>query len=116
MKKSLAITAAVLGLAAAAPIGSALAHPVAVRIDAPEFGIRIGVPLPPVFIPAPLVVAPAPVYAPARVYAPEPVYAPAPRDYGPPRTFYPAPYYRARYEMPRHHHRHWDEGRGRWCD
>jgi hypothetical protein len=106
MKKPLAITAVVLGLAAAAPIGSALAHPVSVRIDAPEFGFRIGIPAPRVFIPAPVVVAPPVVFAPPpRVYAPEPVY-------------YPAPYYRARYDAPypRHHHRRWDERRGRWCD
>ena len=109
MKKSLAITAAVLGLAAAAPIGAALAHPVSVRIDAPDFGIRIGVPVPRVYIPAPVVVAPPPV-----------VYAPPPRVYAPPApVFYPAPYYRARYEAPypnHRHHRYWDERRGRWCD
>jgi len=108
MKKSLAITAAVLGLAAAAPIGSALAHPVSVRIDAPDFGIRIGVPVPRVYVPAPVVVAPPPV-----------VYAPAPRVYAPAPVYYPAPYYRTRYEAPYphyRHHRHWDERRGRWCD
>jgi hypothetical protein len=114
MKKSLAITAAVLGLAAAAPIGSALAHPVSVRIDAPEFGVRIGVPVPRVYIPAPVVVAPPPV-----------VYAPAPRVVPPAPVYYPAPVYRTRYESPyprydsypRHHHRrYWDDRRGRWCD
>lgn len=113
MRKSLAITAAVLGLAAAAPIGSALAQPVAVRIDAPEFGIRIGVPVPRVFIPAPVVVAPPPVvYAPPRA-----IYAPPPRVFPPRPVFYPAPIYRTRYETshPRHR-RHWDERQGRWCD
>jgi hypothetical protein len=125
MKKSLAMAAAVLGLAAAAPIGAALAHPVAVRIDAPEFGIRIGVPVPPVFIPAPVVVAPrpvvvappVPVFAPAPIYAPAPVYAPPPRIYGD-RGYYPEYRgYRASYEMRhRHPYRHWDARRGRWCD
>lgn len=127
MKKSLAIAAAVLGLAAAAPIGSALAQPVAVRIDAPHFGIHIGVPAPRVFIPAPVViaprpviVAPVPVYAPPpRVYVPAPVYAPAPRIYND-RAYHPHQhdrYYRAGYETRRRHHdRHWDERRGRWCD
>ena len=122
MKKPLAITAVALGLVAAAPIGSALAHPVSVRIDAPEFGIRIGVPTPRVFVPAPVVYAPAPV-----VYAPPPVvYAPAPRVIAPAPVYYPAPYYRVRYDdrvrydapysHRRHHHRDWDDRRGRWCD
>ena len=118
MRKPLAITAVLLGLAAAAPIGAALAHPVAVRIDAPEFGIRIGIPAPRVFLPAPVVFAPPPV-----------VYAPPPRVYAPQPVYYPAPYYRARYEGPYdgrydgrhegrypHRHRHWDERQGRWCD
>lgn len=108
MNKPLAITAVALGLAAAAPIGSAFAHPVSVRIDGPEFGVRIGVPVPRVYLPAPVVVAPPPrvIYAP-----PPPVYAPRP-------IYYPAPYYRTRYDAPhhRHHRRHWDERRGRWCD
>lgn len=118
MKKSLAIAAAVLGLAAAAPISSALAHPVAVRVDAPHFGIRIGVPVPPIFIPAPVVIAPAPVYAPPpRVYAPAPIYAPAP-VYAPPRVYNDEyRYYRTGHETRhRHHHRHWDERRNRWGD
>jgi hypothetical protein len=109
MKKPLAITAVLLGLAAAAPIGSALAHPVAVRIDAPEFGIRIGFPAPRVFLPAPVIYAPPP-----PVYAPQPVYYPAPYYSAP---YYPAPYYRARFQGPYpHHHRHWDDRQGRWCD
>ena len=105
MKKPLVITAVLLGLAAAAPIGSALAHPGAVRIDAPQFGIRIGVPAPRVYLPAPVIYAPPVVVARPRFYAPQPAY-------------YPAPYYRARYEAPypRRHHRHWDERQGRWCD
>jgi hypothetical protein len=109
MNKPLAITAVALGLAAAAPIGAVLAHPVSVRIDGPEFGIRIGTPVPRVYLPAPVIVAP-----------PRVVYAPPPRVIPPRPVFYRAPYYRARYESPyphhRHAHRHWDERRGRWCD
>lgn len=108
MKKPLAFTAVALGLVAAAPIGSALAHPVSVRIDAPEFGIRIGVPTPSIYVPAPVVVEAPPV-----------AYVPAPRVIAPAPVYYPAPYYRVRYESPyphHPHHRHWDERRGRWCD
>ncbi|HUL67830.1 MAG TPA: hypothetical protein VLW55_24765 [Burkholderiaceae bacterium] len=111
MKKPLAMIAIALGLAAAAPIGAALAQPVSVRIDAPEFGIRIGVPVPHVYVPAPVVVAPPPVVvAPApRVIAPAPVYYPAP-------YYHPAPYYRARYVSYPHRHRYWDARLGRWCE
>jgi hypothetical protein len=109
MNKPLAITAVALGLAAAAPIGAALAQPVSVRIDGPEFGIRIGAPVPHVYVPAPVVVAPVPVYAPPPV-----IYVPPPRVIAPRPVFYPAPYYRVRYEDRHHHHgqfhRHWDAG------
>ena len=110
MNKPLAITAVALGLAAAAPIGSPLAHPVSVRIEAPEIGIRIGVPVPRVYVPAPAVFAAPPVYVAPPVYAPRQVF------YGEP--YYREPYYRTRYEAPypRHHHRRWDERAGRWCD
>jgi|SRR5215470_16101086 len=113
MKKPLAMIAVALGLAAAAPIGSALAQPVSVRIDAPEFGIRIGVPVPHIYVPAPVVVAPPPVVvAPApRVIAPAPVYYPAPYY-----TQYYAPYHRAHYVSYPHRHRYWDARLGRWCD
>jgi hypothetical protein len=97
-----------MGLAAAAPIGSALAQPVSVRITTPEFGIRIGTPMPHVYLPAPVIVAP-----------PRVIYAPPPRVLPPRPVYYPAPYYRARYEAPHYghgHRRHWDERRGRWCD
>ena len=105
MKKPLAITAVALGLAAAAPFGAALAHPVSVRIDVPGVGVRIGAP---VYVPAPVVVAPPP----RVIYAPAPVYAP------PPRVIYAPPVYRVGYgsPYPRHHHRRWDDRRGRWCD
>lgn len=107
MLKPLAITVVAMGVAVAAPVESASAHSMAVRIDAPEFGIRIGLPVPPLFIPAPVVVAP-----PRVIVSPPPrvVVAPAP-------AYYPAPVYRVdypRYERPRH--RHWDERRGRWSD
>ena len=56
---AIALTAA----AAAAPIGVAQAHGgVAIRVDAPGFGIRIGAPLP---VHAPPLYLPAPAYAPA---------------------------------------------------
>jgi len=114
MKTPLAITAVALGLAAAAPIGSAMAHPVSVQIGVPVVDVRIGVPVPRLFIPAPVVVAPAPVYAPPPA-VPRPV-------------FYAAPYYGRhdqRYEPRYRHdwdgrgderHRHWDARTGRWCD
>ena len=112
MKKPLAIAAVVLGVAAAAPISSALAQPVAVQVSTPQFGISIGVPLPGIYVPPPVVVAAPPV-----VYAPPPVvYAPPPRVIAPAPVYYPAPYYRARYAAPYPHgHWHWDARRGRWC-
>lgn len=82
MKKLLLAGAAVVALAA--PLGAAHAHSnVIVRVDTPNFGIRVG----------------TPVY-PAPVHAPRPVYVAVP----PPRVIVPAPVYRPH---PRHvHHRH----------
>jgi hypothetical protein len=111
MNKPLAISALVLGLAAAAPMGAALAHPVSVRIDTPGLDIRVGLPVPRVFLPAPVVVAPAPVVVAPPVYAPRPVFYPVPHYRS------PEPYHRVRYDAPRErHHRHWDARAGRWCD
>lgn len=125
MKRSLAL--AVVALAAALPFGAAHAHGnVAIRVDTPEFGIRIGTPFP--VYPPPVVVAPAPVYAPPPViYAPPPViyapprviYAPPPRVvvpapvyYGPPALLPPG-HYRKHYKV-KHHDGH---GWGRhWYD
>ncbi|MCX8003896.1 MAG: hypothetical protein N2688_02905 [Burkholderiaceae bacterium] len=96
---------AALALAAAfvAPHAGAGAQPVSVRIDTPEFGIRIGHPVPPVYGPPPVVVAPPPpvVYAPPPrvIVAPPPVYYPSP------------PYYRIDYGWHRHR---WH--RDPWCD
>ncbi|HTT10054.1 MAG TPA: hypothetical protein VMG60_04110 [Burkholderiaceae bacterium] len=105
MKKPLAIIAVALGIAAA-PIGSALAHPVAVSVSTPAFGISIGVPLPGVYVPAPVVVAPPPlVVAPPVAVAPPPVVVAPPVP-----VYYPRPYYRARY----HGHYHWDARHGYW--
>lgn len=121
MKRTLAIIA--VALAAAAPLGAAQAHGnVAIRVDTPDFGIRIGTPFP-VYAP-PVVVAPAPVYAPPPViYTPPPrvVYAPPPRVivpapvyYGPP-AFYPPGHYRKHYKVK--HYRDYRDYRGRdWHD
>lgn len=91
----IAAQAAFAGLLLAASLASSPAHAqptVAVRVDTPEFGIRIGQPWP--HYGAPVVVAPAPVYGPAAVVYPTPVVvAPRPIIYGPLRVFYPAPRY-----------------------
>lgn len=97
MNKSLALTA--IALAAALPFGAAQAHGnVAIRVDTPEFGIRIGTPFP--VYPPPVIVAPAPVYAPPPViYAPPPrVIVPVPVYYGPP-AFHPPGHYRKHYRV-----------------
>jgi hypothetical protein len=101
MKKSLALAA--VALAAALPLGAAHAHGnVAIRVDTPDFGIRIGTPFP--VYPPPVIVAPAPVYAPPPViYAPPPaIYAPAPRVIVPAPVYYVAPGFRP----PGHHRKH----------
>ena len=78
MKAALAALA-LTAVALAAPISEAQAHGgVAIRVDTPGFGVRIGAPGP--------IVAPWPPYAPP-VYVPAPVYAPpAPVVYMPPRV------------------------------
>lgn len=59
-----------------APMAMAHAHDgIAVSVNTPDFGIRIG----------------GPFYGPPPVYAPIPVYAPAPVYVPPPRVIYPAP-------------------------
>ncbi len=64
-------------LAVAAPVSNAHASDVMIRVDTPQFGIRIGTPA--------RIYAPAPVYAPP-VYVPAPLYAPpVPVVYAPPR-------------------------------
>lgn len=94
MKAALAAVA-VTALAIAAPMGAAQASTnVTVRVDTPEFGIRIGSPVgiyAPVPVYAPPVYAPAPVYTPAPVYAPAPVVVPPRVVYAPPRVVVPAP-------------------------
>jgi hypothetical protein len=73
--------AGALTVAALAPFAAAQAQ-VSVSVSTPEFGIRIGTPMPrpvypvPVYVP-PVVVA-TPVYLPPPVYAPPPRYAPPP--------------------------------------
>lgn len=76
------IAASTMALAAATP---ARAQHLTIRVDTPEFGIRIGHPH---YRPQPIIVAPAPVYIP-----PPPVYVPPPPIYVPPPTvYYPAPH------------------------
>lgn len=100
MNKPLAAIAVAFGFAVSST--AAFAQPVSVRIDTPEFGIRIGHPLPHVHVPAPVVIAPPPV-----------VYTPPPRVIVPAPVYYPAPYYRAYYGGHWHKHR-WH--RDPWCD
>lgn len=119
---ALALTAVA---ALAAPLRAAQAQQVNVRIDTPEFGIRIGTPLPrvvyapPLYAPpvyAPPVYAPPVVVAPPRVVYPEPryVYAPAPRIVVPAPVFYARPWrippghakHRARYKDHREYEWH----------
>ena len=84
MRKSLALAA--VALAAALPVGAAQAHGnVAISVDTPDFGIRIGTPFP--------------VYPPPVIYTPPPrVFVPAPVYYGPP-AFYPPGHYRKHYKV-----------------
>lgn len=106
MNKSLALTA--VALAAALPLGAAQAHGnVAIRVDTPEFGIRIGTPFP--VYPPPVIIAPAPVYAPPPViYAPPPrVIVPAPVYYYGPPAFLPPGHYRKHYKVKYYKGRDW---------
>lgn len=92
----------VLTLIAAGTMAWAVATPasaqnVSIRVDTPEFGIRIGHPG---FRPPPVYVAPPPVFIPPPpvVYYPAPrvIYTPPPRViYAPPPpvVYYPYPYY-----------------------
>lgn len=86
MKARLSFIAAAAALAALIPLGAAHANDVAVRVDLPNVGIRIGTP-PAHYYPAPVVVAPAPrvYYPPVPVYVPAPVYRPY--------YYYGRPYY-----------------------
>lgn len=105
MKKSLALVA--VALAAALPVGAAQAHGnVAISVDTPDFGIRIGTPFP--VYPPPVIVAPAPVYVPPPViYAPPPrVIVPAPVYYGPP-VFRPPGHYRKYHKVKHYRDRDW---------
>jgi hypothetical protein len=112
------IAAIVLLAASAALTPAANAQPVSIRVDTPEFGIRvgnvgygvIGYPVPgypapvypaPVYGPAVIVPRPLPVY-PVPVYAPPPPVIVSAPVYG--RGYYPYPY--ARHYSPGHGHRH----------
>lgn len=88
-----------LVLAAMAPWSASQANGVSVRVNTPEFGIRIGAPYP------------LPVYHPAPVYVPAPVVYPrAPRYIAPPVVYgYPYHYAGGRVIHIGHHwqHDHW---------
>ncbi|MCS6945756.1 MAG: hypothetical protein RMK97_10160 [Sutterellaceae bacterium] len=107
-----------LAAAICAPLSVAGAQPVSVRIDTPEFGIRIGHPVPPFYAPSPVVVAPMPPVV--HVPPPRVIVAPPPAFYA-----YPPPYYRIDFGWhrhrwhrdpwcePRHRHGHDDDRRSR---
>lgn len=118
------------GALAALSASTAQAQPaVTVRIDTPEFGVRIGQPLPRYAVPgvivAPPVYGPPPVHYPAPfppvvlapppiIYAPPPrvIYAPPPRViYGPPAVVYPSPAYGPPYGVAYGQFRHHKHGR-----
>jgi hypothetical protein len=134
--RTLLLAASTLAALSAVP---AQAQPaVTVRIDTPEFGVRIGQPLPRYGAPG-VIVAPVPVYGPPVVHVPYPavvvapppvIYAPPPRVIyaPPPRVIYaPAPIGHARpvYGVPHglaygyrghpKHHKHYkDHQRGKY--
>jgi hypothetical protein len=81
MKAALAASLLAAGVLLA-PVPGANAASVAVVVEAPRLGIRIGAPAP--------VYAPPPVYVPAPAYLPPPVYLPR-VVYVPPRVVVPGP-------------------------
>ncbi len=98
----------VWGLAMASASHASGSQTVTVRVDTPDFGIRIGHPG---GYPSPVIIAPAPVVVAPPVYAPAPVYVPPPAVYVPPRVIYaPAPViytpHRDHWERHHHHRRH----------
>jgi hypothetical protein len=105
--KVLAAMLVALGVAALFS-GAARAQHLTVRIDTPEFGIRIGHPgyrPAPVFVPAPVYIPPPIVRYPAVVY-PYPIY-------GHPRVIHAPPPF-VWYSYPGHGHRHeYRDHRGR---
>jgi hypothetical protein len=117
--KLVVLTLLAAGTMALAAVTPARAQNVTIRVDTPEFGIRIGHPG---YRPAPVIVAPAPVYVPPPpVYVPPPpveyypaprvIYAPPPRViYAPPPAvvYYPHPHY-GRYYKHKHHRHHHDD-------
>lgn len=115
-----------LVIAAMAPWSASQANGVSIRVNTPEFGIRIGAPhFPrPFFHPAPVYV-PAPVYQPVPVYRPVPAYQPAyyPRHYRhvpPPVIYAPPPRYGWHggygYDRHRWQQRRWQEHRNQRDD
>lgn len=106
MKRKFWIGASLSALvfAAMAPWSASQASGVSVRVNTPEFGIRIG---------GPRYHRPPPVYYPAPVYVPPPViYTRHPRYIAPPPVIYGYPYHYAGgrgYGYQRHYrqHPHW---------
>lgn len=112
MKTTIAAVA-LAALVVAAPVYAAHASDVIIRVDTPQFGIRIGTPV--------RIVGPAPVYVPPPLYAPAPVvYAPPRVVVQPPivyRVVEPYPYKHVRKHWKiKHHHRHHDGRSGYWHD
>lgn len=94
-----------LVIAAMAPWSASQASGVSVRVNTPEFGIRIGAPH-----------FPRPVFQPVPIYQPVPVQYPRHYRQAPPPVIYaPPPYgwYRASYGPNRYQwqHRHWQQHR-----
>jgi hypothetical protein len=92
-----------LVLAAMAPWSASQANGVSIRVNTPEFGIRIGAPH-----------FPRAAYQPAPVYQPVPVhyprlygYAPPPVVYTPPPRYFAPPHFVGGYRGRDHHRNHW---------
>ncbi len=114
MKAALAALA-LTTLAVATPATAQASGGVTIRVDTPEFGIRIGTPVrfhaplpvyaPPVFIPAPVYAPPVPVaYVPPRVVVRPPVVY---------HVIEPYPYRPIhKHWKNKHRHRHYDGFRG----
>lgn len=108
-----------LVLAAMAPWSASQASGVSVRVNTPEFGIRIGAPHRPAYYPAP-VYQPVPVYYPRHYgYAPPPVVYVAPPRFIAPPLFVGYGHYRHHWQHHHWHHRYgyyrdqyWDHRHG----
>lgn len=105
--KAAVATLALSAVAVIAPLGAAQAHTsIAVGIETPTFGVRIGAPMVPIYAPV------APVYIPAPVYVP-----PMPVYYAPPRVVVRpvvvSPVVHPHFQRPGKHHKNRYRDRGR---